>query len=90
MLNYNPNKGPCPGFCGGSGNSYCCSKDQTGTLRCPKGAKFAVTSDTNSCVTLEDIPDDDDSFINESDDDDVNDTDDPNTTMLIETPQVDF
>ena len=91
LLKYNPNKGPCPGFCGGSGNSYCCSKDQTGTLRCPKGAKFAVTSDTNSCVTLEDIPDDDDSFINESDDeDDVNDTDDPNTTMLIETPQVDF
>ena len=72
------------------GNSYCCSKDQTGTLRCPQGAKFAITSETNSCVTLKDIPDDDEFSSDESDDgDDDDDTDDdPNTTMLIETPQV--
>ena len=83
-----PFKGPCPGFCGGSSmlNGYCCSKDASGTLRCPKSAKLAVTSETNSCITLNDIQDDDDFISDESDDDD----DDDSNTMVIKTPQVSY
>ena len=91
-MDCNGKQGPCPGFCGGSPvlNSFCCSKDQSGTLRCPKGAKFAVTSDTNSCITLKDLPDDEDFNFDESEDDDDFEEleDDPNSTMLIQTPKV--
>ena len=91
-MDCNGKQGPCPGFCGGSPvlNSFCCSKDQSGTLRCPKGAKFAVTSDTNSCITLKDLPDDDDFSVDEIEDgDDIEELeDDPNSTLLIQTPQV--
>ena len=65
-------------------NGYCCSKDASGTLRCPKSAKLAVTSETNSCITLTDIQDDDDFIVDESDDDDNS------NTMVIKTRQVRF
>ena len=68
-------------------NSFCCSKDQSGTLRCPKGAKFAVTSETNSCITLDNIPNDEEFNVDETEDDDEIE-DDPDSTMLIETPRV--
>ena len=58
-------------------------------MRCPNGAKFAVTSDTNSCITIKDETDVDDSLLDDSDDNDVDDND-PNMTMLIETPEVVF
>ena len=95
LLDCNGHQGRCPGFCGGSKSvaGYCCSKDLSGTMRCPKSAKFAVTSDTNSCVTLNDIPDDD-YFAIDEDEDDVDDMDngenDRNSTMLIHSPQVCF
>ena len=91
LLDCNGKEGPCPGFCGGSPmlNSFCCSKDQSGTVRCPKSAKLAVTSDTNSCITLNAIPDDEEINVDESEDDyDIEDG--PNSTMLIKTPQVKF
>ena len=68
-------------------NGYCCSKDASGTLRCPKSAKLAVTSETNSCITLTDIQDDDDFIDDESDDDD---DEDNSNTMVIKTRQVSF
>ena len=91
LLDCNGKEGPCPGFCGGSPmlNSFCCSKDQSGTVRCPKSAKFAVTSETNSCITLNAVPDDEELNLDESDDDnDIE--DDPNSSMLIQTPQVSY
>ena len=68
-------------------NGFCCSKDQSGTLRCPKSAKFAVTSDTNSCVTLNEIPEDDE-FV--TDGLEVESDIDADTTMIIDTPQAGF
>ena len=68
-------------------NGFCCSKDQSGTLRCPKSAKFAVTSDTNSCVTLNEIPEDD-KFV--TDGLEVDSDIDADTTMVIDTPQAGF
>ena len=49
-----------------------------------------MTSDTNSCITLKDLPDDEDFNFDESEDgDDLDDLeDDPNSTMLIQTPKV--
>ena len=49
-----------------------------------------MTSDTNSCITLKDLPVDEDFNFDESEDsDDIEDLeDDPNSTMLIQTPQV--
>ena len=47
-----------------------------------------MTSDTNSCITLKDIPDDD-HFDESEENDDLDDLEeDPNSTMLIQTPQV--
>ena len=87
-LDANLNSGPCPGFCGSSMmNGFCCSKDESGTLRCPKSAKFAVTSDTNSCVTLNEIPEDDE-FI--TDEVEVESDIDADTTMILDTPQAGF
>ena len=85
LLDCNGNEGPCPGFCGSTlVNGFCCSKDQSGTLRCPQSAKFAVTSDSNSCVILNEIPNDDDIVTNELE---IESDIDEEKTMLIDTPQ---
>lgn len=61
------------------------------SVRCPKSAKYAVTSDTNSCVILNGIPADDDDL--DTDDLEIDPFEgdiDPDTTMLIDTPQARF
>ena len=68
-------------------NGFCCSKDESGTLRCPKSAKFAVTSETNSCVTFNEIPEEDE-FV--TDGLEVEGDIDADTTMIIDTPQAGF